>query len=291
MERLEDPRQMQERAEEWRRSGATIGLVPTMGYFHEGHLRLMRLARQRCDVVVTSLFVNPIQFGPGEDLDRYPRDLERDAVLAAGAGVDLLFVPQARDMYPDGFQTTVEVAGLSAGLCGARRPGHFRGVATVVLKLLHLVKPHLAVFGEKDFQQLAVVRRMCLDLDLDVEILGHPIVREEDGLAMSSRNVYLDPADREAARSLSRALAEIRKRAAAGERRCRALARAAEGLILAHPQNRLDYLEFVHAETLEPVERVDRHTVALVAVHVGDRARLIDNTRVLGPSSLDEVLT
>ncbi|WP_297056771.1 pantoate--beta-alanine ligase [Thermosulfurimonas sp.] len=282
MEIITDIPSMKARAEELRARGKRIGFVPTMGYFHEGHLALMRKARELSDVVVVSIFVNPIQFGPQEDFARYPRDLERDRRLAQAQGVDILFVPSAEEMYPPGFQTYVEVTELSRPLCGARRPGHFRGVCTVVLKLFHIVKPHLAVFGEKDYQQLKVIQRMVRDLDLEVEIVPHPTVREPDGLAMSSRNVYLRPEEREAALSLYRALELARKRVAEGVRETRILRREIEEFIRSHPYTRIDYVEFRDPETLEERERIDRATLLALAVFVG-KARLIDNT-ILDPT-------
>jgi len=248
-----------------------------MGYFHEGHLSLMRLARRLSDIVVVSIFVNPIQFGPQEDYARYPRDLERDRRLAESVGVDILFVPSVEEMYPEGFQTFVEVTELSRPLCGARRPGHFRGVCTVVLKLFNIVKPHLAIFGEKDYQQLKVIERMVRDLHLDIEIVPHPTVREPDGLAMSSRNTYLQPEERESALSLYRALELVRRRVSQGERRTKVLRREIEEFITSHPGTRIDYVEFRDPETLEEKAEVDGPTLLALAVFVG-RARLIDNT-------------
>jgi pantoate--beta-alanine ligase len=261
--------------------GHTIGLVPTMGFFHEGHLGLMRTAGRRADRVVVSLFVNPTQFGPNEDLDAYPRDFERDCSLARGVGVDVLFAPQAEAMYPQGSRTTVKVTGLTDHLCGAARPGHFDGVATVVTKLFNIVRPDLAVFGQKDFQQLAVIRRMTTDLNMGVEIIGHPIVREPDGLAMSSRNTYLRDDQRRAALSLSRSLALARELAGRGERETAKLAQAVRGLILDRPGTEIDYVSFVDDRTLQPVDRVDDHTVLALAVKIGGRVRLIDNGYLL----------
>ncbi len=200
--------EMQQQANQWRREGLVIGFVPTMGYLHQGHLELMRCAKGKSDRVVVSIFVNPTQFAPGEDFERYPRDLERDMGLMRAVGVDAVFAPTVADMYPEGYQTYVEVGEVTRPLCGAKRPGHFRGVTTVVAKLFHIVKPHVAVFGEKDYQQLLTIRRMVRDLAMDVEIVGHPIVREPDGLAMSSRNVYLSEEERREALLLSQALAE-----------------------------------------------------------------------------------
>ena len=247
-----------------------------MGYFHEGHLALMRKARELADVVVVSVFVNPIQFGPQEDYGRYPRDPERDRRLAEAEGVDILFAPSVEEMYPPGFQTYVEVTELSKPLCGARRPGHFRGVTTVVLKLFNIVKPHLAVFGEKDYQQLRVIQRMVRDLNLEVEIVPHPTVREPDGLAMSSRNVYLRPEERESARSLFRALELARRRVAEGEREAARLKKELEEFISRHPYTRIDYIEFRDPETLEEKSRLEGRTLLALAVFVG-KARLIDN--------------
>ncbi len=199
MEIVSDPRDMQAVSLAWRRLDRRIALVPTMGFFHDGHLSLMHYGREHGDRLVVSLFVNPAQFGPAEDLNRYPRDLAHDEALAREAGVDVLYTPAAADMYPAGYQTYVTVEDLSRPMCGATRPGHFRGVATVVLKLFHQVLPHLAIFGEKDYQQLAVIKRMVADLNVPVEVAGRPIVREADGLAMSSRNAYLSPEERGAA--------------------------------------------------------------------------------------------
>lgn len=265
-----------------RRAGSTIGLVPTMGFFHDGHLALMRAARAETDVVVVSLFVNPAQFVPGEDLEAYPRDEARDLALAAGVGVDFVFAPPVEEVYPRGFATTVEVAGLTDVLDGGpaqRGRGHFTGVTTVVTKLFNMVQPDRAWFGQKDAQQAVVIRRMVRDLDLPVAIEVLPTVREADGLAMSSRNVYLSAAERERAVGLSRALRAAEEAVASGSRD------AAE--VLAAARKELDardvepeYLELRDADDLSPVDRVDGRTLLAVAARVG-RARLIDNT-VLG---------
>ena len=276
---LREIKEMKTWAERVRREGATIGFVPTMGYFHEGHLALMRRARELADKVVVSIFVNPIQFGPKEDFAAYPRDLERDAKLAEEVGVDLLFVPEAEEMYPSGYQTFVEVTELSKPLCGAKRPGHFRGVATVVLKLFNIVRPQLAVFGLKDYQQYLVIRQMVKDLNLDVEIVGHPIVREEDGLAMSSRNTYLSPEERKSATCLYQALVLAERRVREGEREAQRLKDELSRFILSHPHTRIDYIEFCDPETLAPVERLEGETLLALAVFVG-RARLIDNALI-----------
>ncbi len=264
---------------------ARIGLVPTMGYLHEGHLALVDAARASVGpggLVVMSVFVNPLQFGPGEDLDRYPRDLPRDAQLAAGRGVDLLFAPTTEQMYPaDAPEVQVVPGAMADRLCGAFRPGHFRGVLTVVAKLFHLVQPDVAVFGRKDFQQATLIRRMVRDLDFPVEIVVAPTVREADGLALSSRNVYLSPPDRRAAVALSRALAAARAAFAGGERAATKLLATARAVLEAEPRVRLQYLELVDPDTLEPAERPDARSVLAVAAHLG-ATRLIDNAALGG---------
>jgi pantoate--beta-alanine ligase len=259
-----------------RARGERIAFVPTMGALHQGHVALLREGRRRAPRLVLSVFVNPTQFGPKEDLGRYPRDLPGDLAKAAGAGVDVAFVPQVADIYPAGFQTTVEVSELSRGLDGPFRPGHFAGVATVVAKLFNIVRPDLAIFGEKDFQQLAIVRRMVVDLAMGIEIIGVPTVREGDGLAMSSRNAYLSAAERARAVSLSRALFAARDRAAAGEGDGVALLEAARAAL---DVDRLDYLELCDAESLAPITRLVHPAVVAVAAFIG-RTRLIDNVRI-----------
>jgi pantoate--beta-alanine ligase len=253
-----------------------IAFVPTMGALHEGHVTLLRDGRRRAEKLVLSIFVNPTQFGPNEDLARYPRDLPGDLAKAAGAGTDVAFVPEAADIYPIGFQTTVQVDELARGLDGPFRPGHFAGVATVVAKLFNIVRPDLALFGEKDFQQLAIVRRMVADLAMGIEIVGVSIVREPDGLAMSSRNAYLSAAERGRALSLSRALFAARDRAAAGEGDAATLVQAARAAL---DVDRLDYLELCDAATLTAVARLDRPCVLAVAGFIG-RTRLIDNVQL-----------
>jgi pantoate--beta-alanine ligase len=248
-----------------------------MGYFHEGHLSLMRYGREAADRLVVSLFVNPAQFGPNEDLARYPRDLERDAGLAREVGVDALYTPPVEAMYPSGYQTYVTVEGLSRGLCGASRPGHFRGVATVVLKLLHQVQPHLAVFGEKDYQQLQVVCRLVADLDVPVEIVGRPIVREADGLAMSSRNTYLSPEERTSALCLFRAIKAARELVLSGAKSRESVMEAVKGMITATPHTNIDYLALVHPDTLQEMDTIENEARLALAVWVG-KTRLIDNT-------------
>ena len=277
MERIEDLGKFQERRREWRRQGLRVALVPTMGFFHEGHLSLMRFARESADKVAVSLFVNPTQFGPNEDLDSYPRNLEGDALLAAGAGADVLFVPRGEAMYPPGAATFVEVPSLASRLCGASRPTHFRGVCTVVAKLFLLTMPQVAVFGEKDWQQLAILRRMAEDLNFPIRIEGRPIVREADGLAMSSRNVNLDPEERAQAPFLQKGLRLVADQVQNGVRDTAVLrAGLAEYYGANAPLGAVDYLEFVDPKTLEATSLITKETLAAVAVRFS-RARLIDN--------------
>ncbi len=257
-----------------------IGFVPTMGFLHDGHLALMRQARQEQDIVVASIFVNPTQFGPGEDLDRYPRDLEGDRAKCASVPIDILFLPEAREMYPAGAVSFVTVDGLSGVLEGAIRPGHFRGVATIVAKLFHIVKPHTAYFGQKDFQQCVVIRRMVRDLDMETAVTVVPTVREPDGLAMSSRNVYLSPAERRSAVSVSQALFAARDLVNAGTREPEKLKQKMRA-VLAREQNiAVDYIEVADPETLESLEMVKIPLVILIAIRLG-KTRLIDNLLVL----------
>ena len=278
---IRDISEMKAWSEAARQRNLQIALVPTMGYFHEGHLALMRRARELADRVVVSLFVNPIQFGPKEDFAAYPRDLNRDAQMAEKVGVDVLFTPSAEEMYPPGFQTYVEVVELSRPLCGASRPGHFRGVATVVLKLFHIVKPHLALFGLKDYQQYLVIKRMVQDLNLEIEIIGHPIVREKDGLAMSSRNTYLQPEERKVATCLYQALKLAEEEIRRGERQTERLVSQVKDFISSHPYTKIDYVEFRDPETLAPVREIKGPVLLALAVFVG-RARLIDN-QIINP--------
>jgi pantoate--beta-alanine ligase len=280
MEIITDITSMQQTALTLRREGKRIAFVPTMGCLHEGHASLLREGRTRGDVLVLSIFVNPIQFGPGEDLDSYPRNLDGDCAIARQSGVDIVFTPSAAGMYPPGFQTAIRVEELALPLCGASRPGHFDGVATVVAKLFNIVQPDVALFGRKDFQQLAIIRRMTLDLSLPVEIVGMPIVREADGLAMSSRNTYLSAEQRRNALCLSRAIRLVRERYAAGERHAATLLSATRELILMEPAAAIDYLDFRDAGTLETVSTVSPTTLMALAVKIGT-TRLIDNT-VLG---------
>lgn len=262
-------------------AGGRIALVPTMGCLHEAHSRLMRLARTQADNLVVSLFVNPLQFGPREDFTRYPRSFDADCETAAREGAAVLFAPAAGDMYPEGFQTVVSVQKLTRHLCGASRPGHFDGVATVVVKLFHLSRADCAVFGEKDYQQLAVIRRMTADLNMGIEIIGHPIVREPDGLAMSSRNTYLGQEDRAAALSLHQSILLAQELAAAGCRDAAVLEEKVRAHIASHPGTEIDYVRLVDGASLEPVGVVDERTLLALAVGIGGKVRLIDNGFVL----------
>ena len=262
------------------REGRRIAFVPTMGYLHEGHASLLREGRNRGDVLVLSIFVNPIQFGKNEDLDRYPRDMERDCALAEACGVDIVFMPTAAEMYPAGFQTGVTVRDISLPLCGASRPGHFDGVATVVAKLFNIVRPDTALFGCKDYQQLAVIRQMAADLNMPVEIVGMPIVREADGLAMSSRNAYLSPLERQSALCLIRAIRRARELFTTGERSIAVLLKETRAVLEQEAAAAIDYVEFRDGATLQEREEADDSTLLALAVKIG-QTRLIDNT-VLG---------
>lgn len=280
---IESIAEMQQAAEGWRCDGKRIGLVPTMGYLHEGHLELMRSLRPQCDILVISIFVNPAQFAPNEDFERYPRDLDRDIRLAAAVGVDLGFIPQVAEIYPEGYQTYVTVTEVAAPLCGRSRPIFFQGVATVVAKLFHMVKPHVAVFGEKDFQQLVTVRRMVQDLNMEVEIIGHPTVREADGLAMSSRNAYLTPEQRPKAVRLNQSLRRAQALVQGGEQAGEVILNKVREVLDEDNDVRIDYAELCDPATLQPVTRVEGPTLLALAVHVGV-ARLIDNA-ILKPTA------
>ncbi len=282
MEILRTIREVRNWVQRQRADGYAIHFVPTMGYFHEGHLSLMRRAKADGGKVIVSIFVNPLQFGPHEDYERYPRDLERDHQLAESVGVDALFYPEVSEMYPPGYQTEVRVKRLSQPLCGRSRPGHFEGVATVVLKLFHIVTPDRAYFGEKDFQQLRIIQQLVQDMNLPVVIVPCPIVREADGLAMSSRNVYLSPEERQSATVLYKSLCWAQEQVQAGERDAQRIRQGVYERIAQEPLARIDYVEVVDAETLEPVERIERPTLVAVAVYFG-KARLIDNTVLLRP--------
>lgn len=281
MEVIKSIELIKERIRDYKREGHTVALVPTMGYLHEGHLSLVRMAKNKADKVVVSIFVNPLQFGQGEDFKVYPRDLDRDAKLLEVERVDLLFCPEAKDMYPDDFQTYVEVTKLSSGLCGAYRPGHFRGVATVVLKLFNIIKPDMAIFGEKDYQQLRIIQQMVKDLNLDVEILSHPIVRDFDGLALSSRNTYLNEEERRSALSLYQALKLAERLVLGGEKDPERIVKLVREYIENFPYTKVQYVEIVHPQTLERVSQIRGPVLLALAVFVG-KTRLIDN-RIIKP--------
>ncbi|MBW2473222.1 MAG: pantoate--beta-alanine ligase [Deltaproteobacteria bacterium] len=277
MQTIKDIKEMQAHCLAARSAGQTIAFVPTMGYLHEGHMSLLHEGRKRGDLLVLSIFVNPTQFGQGEDLERYPRDFNRDETMARECDVDLIFYPDTASIYPDGYATYVTVEGpLTNTLEGACRPTHFRGVTTVVTKLLTIVMPHVALFGRKDFQQLAVIRRMAADLNLPVEILGMPIIRESDGLAMSSRNVYLSASERQQALSLVVSLNTAASVVKAGERAASVVLAKTVNRLESEPDLEVDYVKICNAETLEEVNEIDQESVMLLAVKVG-KTRLIDN--------------
>ena len=263
----------------WRKEGLSVGLVPTMGYLHEGHASLMEASAAACDKTVASVFVNPIQFGPGEDLEAYPRDFTRDCALLEAKGVDLVFHPEPEEMYAPDFCTYVDMDVLTAELCGRSRPTHFRGVCTVVSKLFHIVAPDKAFFGQKDAQQLAVIRRMVRDLSFGIEIVGCPIVREADGLAKSSRNTYLSEAERKAALVLSQTIRLGQRLVAQGERRSAALLEAMQASLAAEPLARVDYVQAVDGSSMQPVEALRDGDLVAMAVYIG-KTRLIDNFTV-----------
>ena len=276
MKIIRDVKGMQAVTERLQLEGKTIGFVPTMGYFHEGHLSLMRITRERADIVVVSIYVNPSQFGPNEDLNKYPRDFERDEALAEKEGVDILFFPDDSEMYPKGYQTYVFVGGITDVLCGTSRPAHFRGVTTICTKLFHIIKPHFAVFGQKDYQQAIVIQRMVRDLNFDMEIMIGPIVREKDGLAMSSRNVYLSAESRKSALSLNKSLRMAEQMIRKGERSADVLINSIRRHIESKPETKIDYVSIVHPATLQPLDRIEDCAVIALAVFV-DKTRLIDN--------------
>jgi pantoate--beta-alanine ligase len=278
-----DVQTLRQTIKQWRADGDRVALVPTMGAIHEGHLSLVSVAQERCDRVVVSLFVNPKQFGTGEDIETYPADEARDSALLTNAGVDLLFAPASEVVYPPGFATTVEISGLTDGLCGAFRPGHFAGVATIVAKLFMQSAPDLAVFGEKDYQQLQVIRRLVRDLDMDLEILGAPTIRESDGLAISSRNAYLSNAERAQAPALYRILNDVAEEVTTRSVPCDMACRTATDTLLTSGFRAVDYVAICDADNLKPLARIDpddrRPARILAAAWLGG-ARLIDNLAV-----------
>lgn len=269
-------KEVREQVKEWKKQGLSVGLVPTMGYLHEGHKSLIDRAVAENDKVVVSVFVNPMQFGPTEDLESYPRDMDRDEALCEDAGADLIFHPEPSEMYEDDFSSFVDMNTLTGGLCGKTRPIHFRGVCTVVAKLFNIVTPDRAYFGQKDAQQLAVIRHMVSDLSYGIEIVGCPIIREEDGLAKSSRNTYLNPDERKAALILSQSLKEGKKLVEAGEKDASKIKKVITDKINTEPLAKIDYVEVVDWKTLEPVETIDGTILTAIAVYIG-KTRLIDN--------------
>jgi pantoate--beta-alanine ligase len=280
MEIISTVGELQNKIKDWKKEGQTIGLVPTMGFLHEGHLSLVRGARQGNDRTAVSIFVNPKQFGPAEDYQVYPRDFNRDAVLLEKEGVDLVFYPPVEDMYPAGYKTYVEVEDLENKLCGRSRPGHFRGVCTVVLKLFNLILPDEAYFGWKDAQQVLILKKMVEDLNLTVKIRPMPLIREKDGLALSSRNVYLNSQERQAALVLYHSLELAERLIKTGERQAAKIRQQMIDLISAEPLARIDYAEIVDFETLEPLETIGREALVALAVYFG-KTRLIDNLRLI----------
>ena len=268
--------QVREAVKAWKKEGKSVGFVPTMGYLHEGHKSLIDAARRENDKVVVSIFVNPMQFGPAEDLDSYPRDLNRDAKLCEDAGVDIIFHPEPEEMYADGFCSYVDMNGLTTELCGKTRPIHFRGVQTVVLKLFHIVTPDRAYFGQKDAQQLAIIKRMVTALNMPLSIHGCPIIREEDGLAKSSRNTYLSPEERKAALVLSRSVFLGEKMVKEGERDCKKVIAAMTAEIEKEPLAKIDYVKIVDLSTMQQIDTIEHGILAAMAVYIG-KTRLIDN--------------
>ncbi len=268
--------EIREEIKGWKKAGLTVGFVPTMGYLHEGHTSLMKEAKKQCDKVVVSIFVNPMQFGVNEDLDSYPRDLEADKVLCEQVGVDLIFHPQVEEMYAEGFCSFVDMDGLTKELCGKSRPIHFRGVCTVVNKLFNIVQPHKAFFGQKDAQQLAVICRMVKDLNMDIEVIGCPIIREEDGLAKSSRNTYLNEEERKAALILSKTIFMGEELVRKGERSSIKLLSLMREMLASEPMAEIDYVEAVSMDTIEKIQILEGNVLVAIAVKIG-RTRLIDN--------------
>ena len=273
---LDKINELRDRVKGWKSQGLKVGFVPTMGYLHEGHESLIKRASEENDKVVVSIFVNPIQFGPKEDLSTYPRDLERDSKVCEGAGADIIFHPKSEEMYFEDFSTFVDMNGLTSGLCGKSRPTHFRGVCTVVTKLFNIVLPDRAYFGEKDAQQLAIIKRMVRDLNIDVEVIGCPIVREKDGLAKSSRNTYLSIEERSAATILSKALNIAREKIKDGERTSSNIISTIKEIIESEKLARIDYIEVVDSFSMESVDKIEKSVLVAIAVFIG-KTRLIDN--------------
>jgi len=279
MKVIKSVQKMHKLSDEIRQQGNSIGFIPTMGYFHEGHLSLMRIAREKADIVVISIYVNPTQFEPGEDFEDYPRDFNRDKNLAAKNGVDIIFYPYDKEMYPERFLTAVTVDKITQIMCGISRPHHFEGVTTVCAKLFNIIKPHFAVFGRKDFQQSVVIKQMVRDLNFDLDIITGPIIRESDGLAMSSRNIYLSDEERKDALSLNRSLLKAEEMVHQGERKIEILSKFIENEISSKKNTRIDYISIVDPETLEPLEYIRERALIALAVFVG-KTRLIDNVLI-----------
>lgn len=273
LERINDVRSI---VKEWKAQGLKVGFVPTMGYLHEGHESLIKKATDENDKVVVSIFVNPIQFGPKEDLSTYPRDLEQDSKICERAGVSIIFQPKNEEIYFEDFSTYVDMKEVTSGLCGKSRPTHFRGVCTIVTKLFNIVSPHRAYFGEKDAQQLAVIKRMVRDLNIDIEIIGYPIVREEDGLAKSSRNIYLSKAEREAAIILNKSLKVAKEKIEQGERSSEKIIKIVKDIIESEKLAKIDYIEVVDSFSMESVDKIENSILVAIAVFIG-KTRLIDN--------------
>lgn len=270
---------MQNWSKNQKKISKTICLVPTMGYLHQGHISLMELGKPLCDKLVISIFVNPTQFGPNEDLDSYPSDIENDLSLAEKAGVTAVFLPDKKTIYPENFQTEINLQSLPLFLCGKSRPHHFGGVATVVTKLFNLVMPDIAIFGKKDYQQLQIIRQLTQDLDFDIQIIGGEIIREKDGLAMSSRNTYLSESQRQSALSLSKSLEQVKDAVAGGEKISKTIRKQIESFIHSFPETQIEYISLCHPETLEDMDTIDREVLVAIAVKVG-KTRLIDNTLI-----------
>jgi pantoate--beta-alanine ligase len=280
MEIFSDPKEIQNFVLKEKRKGKIVSLVPTMGYLHQGHLSLMQEAKKYGDIVIVSIFVNPTQFGPNEDLDKYPRDFKGDEAKCESIGVDIIFYPTPENMYPEMYQTYVDVLNVTQNLCGASRPTHFRGVTTVVAKLFNITLPDYAFFGEKDFQQLIVIKRMVTDLNFPVKIIGCPIVRENDGLAMSSRNKYLTEEERKQALCLSKAGKKVLSLFQQGEKNCNVLIKEAEKLISKEPLAKIDYLKIVDINTMQDIDVADKNSLFAIAVKIG-KTRLIDNVKLI----------
>lgn len=276
MKTIEFTKEMQKYAESLRLRGQKLSFVPTMGYFHEGHMELMREAKKLADCLVVSIYVNPTQFGPKEDLSKYPRDFARDAEMANTVGVDIIFYPDNKEIYPESYQTYVTVEEVTKNLCGLSRPEHFRGVTTICAKLFNIVKPHVAIFGKKDYQQYVTIKRMVADLNMDIEIVGLPTIREADGLAMSSRNVYLKDKERQSALTLVAALKQAQKLYDRGERKSAVIIGEAEKIIKAAPYTEIDYIKICDAQTLQDIHKIEGQAIIALAVKVA-QTRLIDN--------------